>query len=716
MPLPSPILDDRSYQQIRDELVRRIPVYTPEWTDHNASDPGITLIELFAFLGENLLYRFNQIPEATKLEFLKRLQIPLRPAVPARALIAMSTKAPDGVLVKRRSEAKAGSLPFETRDEARVWPVSVRAVARVRAAAPDKDREPEVYEYVLRTLDALGKLPAGQKAEYYETQIVAPCGLGEPVDFGATTDRMMWIAVLEEEGCDRSKLAGAAFSIGFVPDEETPSIEDVRSCPGAASSGSGPAMEWQISLAALSQGKANYRRLHLLADTTGGLAQEGVVRLRFPKDLSAVGVPESEPDTAGTGDLPPVLDEETSKKLLFWLRAYRLDNSLLPRTRLVVANGVEAEQCATANPEYVGTGNGQASQEYSLVHDQVLTDTLVLQVEEAGGWATWTIVDDFYASSADARHYRLDPEAGKVRFGNGEQGRPPQIGERIRAVSYRYGGGTAGNVAGKAISKIAVSGITASNPLSAWGGADKEDLESGLDRIPGELRRRDRAVTAQDFRELALMTPGAAVGRAECLARFHAPTLTPDKAGVVSVVIWPKQDSQHPDAPLPDKSLLRGVCAWLDDRRLITTELYVIPPVYRKVAVSIALEVKDGYGVEAVRRWVELVVRQYLAPLPPYGPSGQGWPLGRRVYGPELEAAALQVEGVEYLEQLDLAGWNEKTGQWEHGTVTLLAYEVPELTEVTVVEGTTAPRAGDGIAPPDTAVTPVPIPVIRKEC
>ena len=48
------------------ELVRRIPVYTPEWTDHNASDPGITLIELFAFLGENLLFRFNQIPEATQ--------------------------------------------------------------------------------------------------------------------------------------------------------------------------------------------------------------------------------------------------------------------------------------------------------------------------------------------------------------------------------------------------------------------------------------------------------------------------------------------------------------------------------------------------------------------------------------------------------------------------------------------------------------------------
>src|SRR5918997_6435153 len=99
MPLPNPILDDRSYQQLRDELVRRIPVYTPEWTDHNASDPGITLIELFAFLGENLLFRFNQIPEATQLAFLRLLQIPLRPATSARAMVAVTTTAPTGSLV-----------------------------------------------------------------------------------------------------------------------------------------------------------------------------------------------------------------------------------------------------------------------------------------------------------------------------------------------------------------------------------------------------------------------------------------------------------------------------------------------------------------------------------------------------------------------------------------------------------------------------------------
>src|ERR671925_193736 len=121
MPIPNPILDDRSYQQLRDELVRRIPVYTPEWTDFNASDPGVTLIELFAFLGENLLFRFNQIPESTKLQFLRLLDVPLRPAAAADGFVAFTTDVAAGVLVQQRTAVSAGNTPFETKDEVHAW-------------------------------------------------------------------------------------------------------------------------------------------------------------------------------------------------------------------------------------------------------------------------------------------------------------------------------------------------------------------------------------------------------------------------------------------------------------------------------------------------------------------------------------------------------------------------------------------------------------------
>src|SRR5207244_3949928 len=203
---------------------------------------------------------------------------------------------------------------------------------------------------------------------------------------------------------------------------------------------------------------------------------------------------------------------------------------------------------------------------------------------EPDRWQPWTSVDGFHASGEDDRVYVVDLEAGVVKFGNGVRGRTPQIGQRIRATGYRYGGGAVGNVAAGAISKID-GPVTAKvqNPLAAAGGADGEAIADALERVPAEL--------------------------------------------------------------------------------------YVIPPTYRKVSVAVGVAVKPGFGVEAVRRWVELAIRQYLAPLPPFGPDGGGWPLGRRVHGPELEAAALQVEGVEFLQGLRVASLGPDGVTWVEGSV-----------------------------------------------
>ena len=89
MPLEPPKIDVRTYKEIRDEMIRRIKVHNPEWTNFNESDPGITLIELFAFMTESLLYRVNQIPERMRRKFISLLGIPLKGATPARGIIEM---------------------------------------------------------------------------------------------------------------------------------------------------------------------------------------------------------------------------------------------------------------------------------------------------------------------------------------------------------------------------------------------------------------------------------------------------------------------------------------------------------------------------------------------------------------------------------------------------------------------------------------------------
>src|SRR5206468_11359917 len=107
-----------------------------------------------------------------------------------------------------------------------------------------------------------------------------------------------------------------------------------------------------------------------------------------------------------------------------------------------------------ARAEFLGTGTAQPAQRCKLVNKPVIGGSLRLDVEEGQRWIEWTEVDGFHASQPDDRHFIVDLEAGEVRFGNGLQGLPPQIGQRIRAREYRYGGGVEGNVAPKAISKL----------------------------------------------------------------------------------------------------------------------------------------------------------------------------------------------------------------------------------------------------------------------
>lgn len=70
MPLDLPNLDDRTYDDLMQEALSLLPIYAPDWTNHNPSDPGITLIELFAYLTEMLLYRQNQVTNANRQAFL----------------------------------------------------------------------------------------------------------------------------------------------------------------------------------------------------------------------------------------------------------------------------------------------------------------------------------------------------------------------------------------------------------------------------------------------------------------------------------------------------------------------------------------------------------------------------------------------------------------------------------------------------------------------
>src|SRR5262245_51067245 len=116
MPLTVPSLDDRNYQQWVRETLARIPVHNPEWTTFNDSDPGVTLVHLFAFMFETLLYRSNQVPDRNRRKFLTLLGIPLRPAEAARGLITIQNeRGPrQGQTFGADLDVRAGPIRFRT--------------------------------------------------------------------------------------------------------------------------------------------------------------------------------------------------------------------------------------------------------------------------------------------------------------------------------------------------------------------------------------------------------------------------------------------------------------------------------------------------------------------------------------------------------------------------------------------------------------------------
>lgn len=740
MSVPVPVLDDRTYDQFVAELRDRIPAYTPEWTNQQASDPGVTLLELFSFLGENLLYRFNQIPDATQLWLLRMLHVPPIPARPSGGLVTLDQQSPSTgppAHVDKGSIVRAGATPFETLVDVVSLPVTARALAKMPAPKPTT---PELVAAVERAIDARGGLAAGEEPQFYAPQTLktSPSAPGvDSLQVSKSVDGILWVAVIAADGftpadvkallAPGGPLDGQDLNIGVWLTDQYPSMPEVDPCggltpsppPGQATPA--PTVNWQISVAHTGDdGSPAYVAVKLDSDSTAGLTTNGVAAIRLPARLTAGGWPVGtvtppSPDLAGTGDWPPVLDD--NPQVVFWLRAYPASGApAIPDLSFAGVNAATVDQMQTVGPEFVGTGNGMASQQLSLVNGGVDPASLVLQVQEQQVWVTWTRVDTLAGAGANDRVYLLDAGSGMITCGDTLRGRAFPIGDQIRARTYRCGGGIKGNVAPDAISAIDGDvAVKVANPFAFTDGADAETIEHAISRIPAELSTNDRAVTASDFAELASIQ---GVGRAECLPHFYPPTLDQQAAGVVTVIIWPTADTVHPEAPTPDRGLISAVCARLDPRRLVTTELYVVSPTYHQVAVSVGVHAQPGYSGNAVSNWVEQVLRQYLSPLPPYGPAGGGWPLGRQVFGPELMAAALQVEGIDYLEPVQLAEL-DGSGNWQaidpSQPIVLQPWEVVQLSAITVVPGTPL-TPGQPIPAPPTPTTLLPIPVPMDEC
>lgn len=765
MPILPPSLDDRRFDDLVEEMLARIPAHTPEWTNPRLGDPGRTLIELFAWLGDALLYRANLIPERQRLVFLKLLGQQLKPALPATGIVGLAYAQDTELTVNSLAPGAriAGPVPFETLTETTVLPVSAETYYK-RALT---DAQTAAMASVIEGLKSVHRLA---NATGYETTPVFDGGRAEPggVDvFALSADRALWIALLAPRASQPQQQAAvngqvlqalgggdtgapALLSLGFVPALTLPQRFD--DFIDAANPRIPVAAMWEITTRGAG-GVTDYLTLTPQAgtDTTAALTRPGVLRLALP-DESLIWAPPNDVDVnpaAGVGDTPPRLDDtDKAARLLAWLRLRPQPDKPIESLRLswVGINAAQIDQRVTLPGRVLGVSTGAADQSFQLPQSSCDADSLRIEVEEPGlGYRVWSRVDDLAAISSDpqlarsASAFELDSEAGTIRFGDGVRGRVPEAQMRIRLAYARFGGGVAGNLpAGSltAITATRVDGRSAPSmkvlqPLPTDGGADAESFAVAQRRIPAFLHHRDRAVTADDYKQLAQETPATEVGRVEVLARFKPRDRRFGVPGVVSVMALPNA-AFDPAAnggrnPRPDRPFIEKVHAWLGTRVPLACELYVIGCEYVALGLAVGVTIRDGYARDSVLFEVRKALRQLLWPLPPGGADAKGWPLGRAVRERELEveisrvAGVLEVSGLNLFERASFEegdNWRPLTRSTADGTQTLpiTAWQLPELLSVIVAEASAAPDSLSALPNPFADANAVAVPVVPEVC
>jgi len=653
MPLPVPNLDDRRFDDLVAEARSRLASHLPELTQVGPGDPVHAFIDLFAWLTETIIYRANLIPERQRRIFLNLLQIPVRPAVAAQGFVSVDgspTTISLPPLVPSGAQFRAGKISLSATSELQPTCLSAQILIKELISTEELD----AIGMTLQDLHEQYGLRAGETPKPFRSRRL---DVGEEaLSLSNTLDQSYYLACIAPKGLSgqmsalRESLAGIRFSIALAPADNL--LAESNLVIDSASDTYPRQLIWEL-IAPGPDGGTRFLPLEVLTDSSLGGRRQGVVRLRLPTNPDLFSAfAQDDPMFNGTNIMPPAPEEETAERVAFWLRLRSPDEPQL-QLGYIGINAVDVVAQGQRDDVLLATGTGQPEQVIQLPDADIDTASLELQVEENGQWTTWQALDFIAGQGAEARVFRLDSATGYIYFGDGTgSGMRPPRGARIRASSYRFGGGVAGNLAAGTVKEL-VDGSSRLRPRHDWplsGGKDAESLSQAETRIPQFLTHRNRAVTASDFRSLCLNNPVTPVARTEVREGFiPGQTLAAaqrDVPGALSVFVLPPGEVSTHHWPRPTRGMLKDVFNYLINRCMLGTELYVLSPEFVPVAVSILVTVRDRSTEQETLNNVSQAITSYLSPLSPGGSSETGWPLGGAVRANELLVQAARIPGV----------------------------------------------------------------------
>jgi predicted phage baseplate assembly protein len=618
MALPTPKLDDRTFQNFVDDLKRLITRYCPEWTDHNVSDPGVALIELFAWLAEQILYRVNRLPEKAYIQFLELIGVTLRPATAAEAPVTFYlTKSADSAVC----------IPADT-----------------QVSTTQTESNPAI---IFTTLSDLAIKPVKRN------------------NLVSMTTRPAWGGMVQHDKDPRKTILvwgeqpmpEDAFELAFDVNISHHVLDLEWECATAEGDRVNPLrppMAWEAWTGGpieLGWEACDVRRPD--EDETGGLNESGVLRLHLPK---------MEP-VDRDGKPVYLLRTRLTKEQANPANSYAKSPQVNLKDIQVIGGTTPAQHMSIVNGEVLGRSDGKPGQRFKFDNERLLDLDREREYLEAlrpdGVKDGYVAVESFAFSKGEDRHFVIDYQAGTLHLPPqlvqpemGPDGLPlaysfgaiPPRDSLLKFTRYRYGGGAIGNVLSGHIDVLReplsdVHRVTNRTPAS--GGCDAESLEDAMIRAPRQLRSMDRAVTAADYRFFAEQV--SSVGRAYAITP-SADGAQPDdpRPGEVHIIVLKKLDGatdQITEAQLtPAAPMLEGVRQALEKRCVLGTRIKVKPPVYTRVSVAVVIGIPKGsprVGLSMLQANIERALYRYIHPYIG-GPDGKGWPFGRALTKAEL--------------------------------------------------------------------------------